>query len=208
MPHATHKQVNVGIFAKAPVAGLAKTRLIPRLGPRGAADLQRRLIERTVRTACEANVGPVSLWCSPSKEHDVFAQMRDRYGVALCSQSNDDLGARMHHAFSSLAADASALLLGCDCVTITSEILVECSRLINGNHDAVFIPVEDGGYILVGLKKPEPHLFDAMSWGTANVMAETRVRASILGLRVAELKPLWDIDEPNDYDRAVLCNLL
>lgn len=190
------------------MAGLAKTRLIPRLGAVGAAELQNRLIERTVRLARAANVGPVSLWCTPDRNHAVFEQMRTCFGVTLFDQTDNDLGARMYHAFSDLCASGPALLLGCDCVVMTPAILVECAKLLQKDNDAVIVPVEDGGYIAVGLKRPEPSLFEAMPWGTPSVMLETRKRATSAGLRVAELPVLWDIDEPEDYDRAVRCNVL
>lgn len=202
------RPTGVGIFAKAPVAGLAKTRLIPRLGAQGAAELQRRLIERTVRLAYQAKIGPVSLWCTPDRNHAVFKQMRADFGVTLYDQSGDDLGGRMQHALSNLCASGPALLLGCDCVVMTSAILVECAGLLREQRDAVIVPVEDGGYIAIGLNRPQPLLFDAMPWGTSSVMPETRRRSFSMGLRVAELPVLWDIDQPEDYDRAVRRNLL
>ena len=63
----TERYANVGvaILAKAPLAGFAKTRLIPRLGAEGAAALQRWLLQRTVATALSAGIGPVTLWCAP-----------------------------------------------------------------------------------------------------------------------------------------------
>ncbi|MBL8419518.1 MAG: glycosyltransferase, partial [Dechloromonas sp.] len=62
-------RIGLAILAKAPVPGLAKTRLIPHLGADGAAALQRWLLERIVTTALAADIGPVSLWCTPDIGH-------------------------------------------------------------------------------------------------------------------------------------------
>ena len=194
--------VAIAIFAKAPVAGFAKTRLIPRLGAAGAAALQRHLNERTVRIALAADIGPVSLWCSPDGQHSAFQKIGSAYDVALRDQAPGDLGNRMSHAFTEMTALTPTLLMGTDSAVITAQHLRHSAALLLGNADAVFIPVEDGGYILIGLKRVAPPLFDRMPWGTASVMTETEVRASAAGLTIAKLKPLWDIDRPEDYDRA------
>ncbi len=200
--------VSVAIFAKAPIAGFAKTRLIPRLGEDGAANVQRRLIERTVRIAHEANTGPLSLWCSPNADHEVFRSLGEHFGLALHDQIGNDLGARMHHAFSELTKASAALLIGTDCAAIASQHLLTCANLLRAGSDGVIVPVEDGGYILIGLKRPAPALFADMPWGTADVMIETRARAMSAGLSLAELPPLWDIDRVEDYQRALACGYL
>ena len=68
-------RVGIAVFAKAPIEGLAKTRLIPYLGASGAADLQRAMIEDTLAKALTSNVGPVSLWCAPDCRHELFAAL-------------------------------------------------------------------------------------------------------------------------------------
>ncbi len=68
-------------------------------------------------------------------------------------------------------------------------------------EDAVFIPAEDGGYVLVGLRRPQPRLFEGIDWGSERVMAQTRERLSELGLRWVELPTLWDVDRPGDLLR-------
>jgi glycosyltransferase A (GT-A) superfamily protein (DUF2064 family) len=71
----------------------------------------------------------------------------------------------------------------------------------------VFIPAEDGGYVLVGMKRPHRRLFSGVSWGTSEVMSQTRLRASQSKLRIAELATLWDLDNPADYRRALSLGL-
>jgi rSAM/selenodomain-associated transferase 1 len=208
MSHESPESVAIAIFAKAPIAGFAKTRLVPRLGAEGAAKLQRQLIERAVRIACESRSGPVSLWCSPNADHDCFRSLREQWDVALHDQIDADLGARMHHAFLAHTKASPMLLIGTDCVTLTSQHITESADRLRAGGNAVVIPVEDGGYILIGLREPVPALFTNIAWGTKNVMVETRARANAVGVEVLELPPLWDIDRIEDYERAVAAGYL
>ena len=193
--------VAIAIFAKAPVPGYAKTRLIPRLGAVGAAELQRRLIEQTVATAISADLGPVSLWCAPGSDHEFFRRLAEDRALTLYDQEGPDLGARMPAAFERLAPSGPLLLIGTDCPAFTPEHLRLCAARLLAGDDAVFIPADDGGYVLVGLHRPEPALFDGIPWSTAEVMTQTRQRAASLHLRWSEPVTLWDIDLPADLDR-------
>src|SRR3712207_3817693 len=114
MPLDRTEAVALAVFAKAPVPGYAKTRLIPRLGAAGAADLQRRLIERTIETAVGAALGPVSLWCTPKRNHGLFSELARDYGLTLYDQTGLDLGARMLAAFEALTPAGPLLLIGTD----------------------------------------------------------------------------------------------
>jgi rSAM/selenodomain-associated transferase 2/rSAM/selenodomain-associated transferase 1 len=193
---------SVAIFAKAPIAGYAKTRLIPRLGEAGAADLQRRLTEHSVRVAIEADVGPVAVWCMPDCEHPFFADLQRRYGVAVHVQTGADLGERMHRAVEAMAPAGPVLLMGTDCAVITAAHLRRCVDALAG-ADAAAIPVEDGGYFLLALRRPAATLFEGVAWSTSSVFAETRAKAAAAGLKLQAFEPLWDIDRPEDYERAV-----
>jgi len=193
--------VDIAIFARAPVAGQAKTRLIPRLGAKGAAALQHALIRRTLQTALAANLGAVSLWCAPHCEHPAFIECSDRFGVPRYLQHGVDLGARMFDAFSRLCRQREALVIGTDCAALTvAELRAVDEALLEGN-DAVFVPAEDGGYVLVGLRHPIASLFHGIPWGSELVMDHTRARLRSAGLRWRELTPLWDVDRPEDIDR-------
>ena len=202
------KPCALAIFAKAPVEGFAKTRLIPLIGAEGAAELQRKLIKRAVEIAIAAKLGPVSLWCAPDCSHPFFQEVAERHSIALHPQIGEDLGARMQNAFTLLTGAMPVLLMGTDCVAIDAPLLNECAQALQTGKDAVFLPVDDGGYILVGLNAPILELFRDMPWTSAQVMAETRRRAKELGLNIAEPKILWDIDRPEDYKRAVKAGLL
>jgi rSAM/selenodomain-associated transferase 1 len=198
MRRATLEPVGVAILAKAPVPGLAKTRLIPALGADGAAALQEKLILRTVEIACAAATGPVTLWTTPDPTHAVFRQAAARFALGVARQPDGDLGARMHAAF---VAQSPALVIGTDCPVLTSGHLTEAAAALRQSLDAVVIPAEDGGYVLIGLSQPQAGLFDGMTWSTDTVMAETRTRIAALGLTSREFSPLWDVDRPEDLER-------
>ncbi len=201
-PKCVNEPVAIAIYAKAPRPGTVKTRLIPMLGAAGAAALQADLIARTVAQAVAANTGPVSLWCAPDMDHPLFAELASRFNLSLHCQCAGDLGARMADTFATITRDIPALLFGSDCAVLEADHLSACAARLRDGNDAVFLPVEDGGYVLVGLRKPAPALFDDIAWSTANVMAQTRQRAAALGLRINEGPVLWDIDRPQDVERA------
>lgn len=194
-----NEPVAVAILAKAPIAGFAKTRLIPVLGARGAAVLQERLVERAVETACAAAIGPVTLWATPDESHPVFQSIGAHLGITLARQADGDLGARMLAAIT--AANTCVLLIGSDCPALTLDHLRAAADVLRDRAPAVVIPAEDGGYALIGLRTPEPALFSDMPWSTPLVMNETRRRLRTLGLTWHEPVTLWDVDLPQDLER-------
>ena len=193
-------RVGVAILARAPIPGAAKTRLIPALGAVGAARLQRWMLQRTVAMALVADVGPVSLWCAGDPAHPDFAVCRAFGRVDLHPQAEGDLGERMLAAVASSPTPAGTLVIGTDCPALGAAHLRESARALGGN-DAVVIPAEDGGYVLVGMKTPAPEAFAGVDWGSARVMAQTRQRLAALGWRWHEADPLWDVDLPQDLER-------
>lgn len=195
MRPANAKSVNVAILAKAPIPGIAKTRLIPSIGAHAAAVLQERLTARTVETALAAAVGPLTLWCAPDSSHVSFRDLALRHGIALKRQPEGDLGARMH-----AAMHGPTLVIGSDCPAFTPEKLRAAASAL-GDADVVLIPAEDGGYVLIGARAAYPALFTGMAWGSATVLAETRARVQASGLTSTELPTLWDVDTEADLDR-------
>ncbi len=189
------RPTTVALMAKAPVAGLAKTRLAPALGAAGAAALAERLLEHAVAQAVAAALGPVVLWTTPDAGHPAFARLQARHGLMLAVQAGDDLGARMARVFE--AAHGPLLLMGTDLPALDAATLRAAAAALH-THDAVFVPALDGGYGLVGLNRPAPTLFHDMAWSHDRVMAQTRERLAAAGLRHAELPALPDIDEPAD----------
>ncbi len=190
------------IFAKAPVPGRVKTRLAGRLGTRGAAELYKKLLRRTLAIARAARLCPVELWCAPDGRHGFFTACRREYGVRLRRQCGGDLGRRMNQALNrTLAVHRFAVLIGGDCVSLgAAELRGAVSRLA-ARRDAVLGPARDGGYLLVGLRQPRPALFRGIAWGTSAVLAATRRRLRRSGADWAELPPGWDVDTPADLRR-------
>ena len=183
------------VFARAPVPGRAKTRLVPRLGEWRAARLHARLVRDALQTAAAAGCGPVELhgtaWHSWFKAKKSFRLQR---GI--------DLGARMHHAISaSLRKSDRVILIGADCPALTPRDLRRADRLLRGACDAVLAPAEDGGYGLIALRRTSPLLFDAIAWGGADVYRETLRRLERLGWRWRALRTVWDVDRPEDLER-------
>ncbi|MFA6052679.1 MAG: TIGR04282 family arsenosugar biosynthesis glycosyltransferase [Methylobacter sp.] len=196
------------IFCKAPVPGQVKTRLIPELTAEQAAELHIELSTKTLQRATQSNLCPVQLWCSPTTDHDFFTESEAAYPLLLKQQQGADLGERMHHAFCSALAEYShALLMGCDCPSLTGQDLEEALTTLNQENEVVIAPAEDGGYVLIGLNRPHPELFDNMPWGTERVLAQTRSRIERYKLRHHELNEQWDLDTPEDLERYHLLTL-
>lgn len=186
------------VFAKAPLPGLAKTRLAPALGEAGAAALAARLLDHALAQAVAAGVGPVELCATPDEGHALLRAAAQQHGVALTAQGGGDLGERMQRAFERvLARHGAALLVGSDAPAIDAAMLRRAAAALVAN-DAVFVPAFDGGYALVGLRRADRRWFDGVAWSTPRVMAETRARLHAAGMRWAELPPVADIDTPAD----------
>ena len=195
--------VAVNVFARAPVPGRVKTRLIPALGARGAADLSRQMTRMTLRCVVEADVGPVTLWCAP--EPDAFLRaLAGEFRVALRCQRGADLGERMHHALGdALAAHPGALVVGTDCPFLSGQDLHRARNRLFEHHDRVVLgPAHDGGYFLLAARAIDASLFANMPWGGDEVLERTRLRLAALGWRWSELDPRHDIDRPGDLVRV------
>lgn len=186
------------VFAKAPVAGLAKTRLAPALGAEAAAALAGRMLHHTLAQAAAAGIGPVELCAAPDATHPALRRAAAGHGASLGEQGSGDLGQRMHRAFvRCLMRHDRALLIGTDAPALDATVLRQAAQALE-SHDAVFVPALDGGYALVGQRQADPRWFDGMTWSHAQVMAHTRDRLRAAGVRWAELPPVADIDEPAD----------
>lgn len=199
------ERIGVAILARAPIPGQAKTRLIPALGAEGAARLQRWMLQRTVAMALVADVGPVSLWCASDPHHHDFALCRAFGPIRIDSQPEGDLGERMLAAVRQSSTAEGTLVIGTDCPALSSAHLRQAAEALR-DHDAVAIPAEDGGYVLIGMKTPSPEPFAGIHWGTGRVMAQTRLRFAAMGWCWSEPAILWDVDRAADVERlAALC---
>ncbi|MDH5571537.1 MAG: TIGR04282 family arsenosugar biosynthesis glycosyltransferase [Gammaproteobacteria bacterium] len=192
------------IFAKAPVAGKSKTRLVPALNQIDAAAFAAQLICHSVKKIAEANLCPVELCCSPDISHPVFKDMQQQYKIELTLQAEGDLGTRMASTFNkSLRHAQSVILIGTDCPIMDRKYISEALSILDAGSDIVFGPVEDGGYVLVGLNHVCNAIFQGVDWGTEQVMAQTRDIMNQYGYSWKELPTLWDVDRPEDVERAI-----
>ena len=165
------------IFAKAPVPGQVKTRLAGRLGPRGAAELYKKLLRRTLAMAAAARLCPLELWGAPDARHGFFIACQRDYGVRLRRQSSGDLGRRIHHALTRTVNQGHpAVVIGGDCASLGGAELRDAFRQLAAGSDVLLGPAADGGYVLIGLNRPAPTLFQNIAWGTPTVLEATRRR--------------------------------
>lgn len=186
------------VFAKAPVAGEVKTRLIPALGAKGAAALQRQLLHRTLQMTISSSI-QTELWCAPAKNHPAFDEYHERYNLAWENQRGSDLGERMSHAFSeTLRSVDAAVLIGSDCPELRKNYLHSAFEKLDQGDDVVLGPARDGGYVLIGLKQSLPALFKNILWGSEQVLSDTREKIRALKLSWSELPTLHDLDRPSD----------
>ncbi|MFN7753621.1 MAG: TIGR04282 family arsenosugar biosynthesis glycosyltransferase [Pseudomonadota bacterium] len=195
----------IQVFARAPVEGAVKTRLIPALGPAGAARLHARMVEHTLdaaRGAARELAAELQLWATGEDTGGWLATQAQRRGATLRAQPDGDLGERMQAATSAALADgARVVLVGSDCPARTPQEFVEAFAALEEGHDLVLQPACDGGYTLIGLVRAAPALLTGMAWGGPMVFAETCARARAEGLRLACLPATWDVDRPEDLQR-------
>ena len=185
------------LFLKAPRPGLVKTRLAAALGPAGAAHAYRLLVEVLLHRFAE--IPSLELRFAPDDAADEIKPWL-RAAWTLAPQGPGDLGARLTTAFAAAFASGAerVVIIGSDCPDV-SVCDVEFAWSALHTHDVVLGPATDGGYWLIGLRRPVPELFTAMPWSTPQVFAETCARCARHGLRLQLLRELTDIDEPADW---------
>jgi rSAM/selenodomain-associated transferase 2/rSAM/selenodomain-associated transferase 1 len=192
------------VFTRYPKPGATKTRLIPLLGPDGAARLHRDLVEKTVdkarRVAAHRDATTEIRFQGGSRE--AMEQWLGR-GLVLREQPDGDLGQRMARAFQEAADEGfgRVVLVGTDIPELSSTILENALDGLQQN-ELVLGPALDGGYYLVGLRKPCDALFDGMPWGTDTVLEKTLRAAQSLGLSARLVSPRQDIDRPEDLGKV------
>ncbi|MEO5349552.1 MAG: TIGR04282 family arsenosugar biosynthesis glycosyltransferase [Magnetococcus sp. YQC-3] len=187
--------IRIILFAKAPWPGFAKSRLIPLLGPEGAAALAHRLLDMTLASAVAAGLGPVELSVTPAIGAPAWAGVRIPEGVIVTTQGEGDLGERFIQTASGYRG--AMLWIGTDCLEMSPALLREAARALQ-TTDAVIHPTVDGGYALLGLRQFYPQLFTGMAWSTATVAAESIRRIRQLGCSLHIGACLHDLDEPAD----------
>ena len=186
--------ITVGIFAKPPVPGAVKTRLIPDIGADKATQVYRYCLEYTLAVVKQSGLD-YQLFISEVSDDPLFQE--EDYSL----QKGGDLGTRMFHAFQDLLSRGSdgALIIGTDCLEITSMHLQEAARSL-ADHELVLIPALDGGYALIGCTTIDPALFDKIRWSSDQVYHQTIKNADCLNYRIRSLESIRDIDSLQDLE--------
>lgn len=189
------------IFAKAPVPGQVKTRLIPALGATRATEIHNELLRQTLATARRSSIQALTLCCAPDARHPTLLEYAERFSLRLEEQVGGDLGERMYFALEQALQDhRQALLIGSDCAELTEfDLDLACRKLTEG-WEVVLGPARDHGYYLIGVTAARRQLFTGIEWGTDRVLAETRKRITQLNLKHFELPARRDIDRPEDLE--------
>ena len=186
------------VFAKAPIPGLAKTRLFPHLSFEEAAELQRAFLADMADKALSSPHFSSCLAYTPPGTLGVFKEI---YGERFLyhEQGAGDLGERMSRSFDHgfNAGAKRVAVVGTDVPTMPACYLCAAFRLLDG-ADIVLGPASDGGYYLVALKEPAPEIFGRMDWSGPDVLGVTADRALALGLKADYLPKLDDVDTFED----------
>ena len=181
------------VFAKAPLPGRVKTRLVPALTPEQAAALHTAFVSDTLENA--AACGEVELHTDVPAD----AAWVD-CGLPRALQSAGGLGVRMFHALSCALGRGctQAMIVGSDSPTLPAGHI---RFLLESPADVALGPSEDGGYYAIACRRLSPKMFDGVEWSGPCALARTVAAAERCGLSVAIGKPWYDVDEPRDLDR-------
>lgn len=192
------------LFTRLPQPGRSKTRLIPSLGADGAADLQRRMTRLAVARAwsfCAAAPGRRLVIAHDGGSEN---EMREWLGpLNFLPQAEGDLGEKLHRCVAKEFSRGArkVFVIGADCPRLDQAILESAARALE-KSEITFGPASDGGYFLVGLRKPTPEIFSDIPWGTGGVLAASIQRARQAGHEPTLLAQLHDVDEPSDLPDA------
>ena len=187
------------LFGRYPVPGRTKTRLIPALGPVGAAELQRRLTQKSLYTILQTHLPASSVeFCYTGGTPHQVKRWLGCHGIGFSRQTGDDLGSRMANALRAAfrRGDRFVVLAGTDIPAMTADHIRTAFRALQ-HHDMVLGPSRDGGYWLIGMCRPLD-IFRDIPWGDADVLARTLAHAARQDLTVHQLEPLDDIDTEAD----------
>ena len=196
---------SIQVFAKPPVAGKVKTRLIANLGASVATDIYRYCLDYTLNLVRQSGLD-YQVWLSEDSGDRIF--QREAYRL----QRGADLGSRMLRAISSQLAEqetgvAKVILIGSDCLDMTTDHFLQANEALC-DHDIALMPTLDGGFALIACRKIEPRLFADVEWGSSRVFEQTLNNAQTLDYRVSILESVRDIDTLQDvYHYAELKSL-
>ncbi len=188
-------------FAKFPRLGEVKTRLRPLLQDEGCYQFHLELMTHTNQTLNISGLFNM-LALDQLGQHELINALAKTTPLIL--QEGNDLGAKMKNAMAwGLDRASKVIIIGSDCPVLTPQHFKEVQESLNIN-DHVFIPAEDGGYVLIAATQVFSNIYENIDWGTQNVMQQTKAALTAGNKKATYLSPLWDIDRPEDYQRLML----
>jgi len=188
------------IFAKAPIAGQVKTRLIPSLGADKATQLYKYMLEQTVIKASSLSNINCELHCAPDIHHHFFTALAKKYNIKLVPQQGLDLGEKMSAAMeAALNASSQCIIIGTDCPMMNEPYLYQAFEQLT-KADVVLGPAKDGGYVLIGCRTFDAQIFSNISWSTTEVLEQTLKNINQLQLKYYKLDTLSDVDTHEDLN--------
>ena len=190
------------VFAKAPVEGKVNTRLIPDIGVQAATQLQSDFIHQRLIMLTQAKLGDVMLMCAPDDKQNFFLKCKQKYSIKLRKQSDGNLGERMMNGVrEALTRYQYCIVIGTDAPALEAYIIQQAIEVLRDKVNVVFVPAEDGGYVLVGMQQNHDALFQDINWGTTEVMQQSRDRLKEKNISYKALETCWDVDRLEDYQR-------
>lgn len=193
-------------MTRLPRIGRNKTRLIPALGPEGATQFHDHLARHAIgRASSFCTLNPAARF-TVQLEGGTSIEGKTWLGADTMDcreQSPGDLGHRMESAAEEAFEEGAdrVVIIGTDCPSINESILGKALEALT-RADVIFGPAADGGYYLVGMRKPTPSIFRNIPWGGGDVLEKSLAAASAAGIRVELLDVLSDVDTPEDLDAA------
>lgn len=188
------------VVAKAPQPEKVKTRLYPNLTPDEAAHLYRCFIADRIKEISLLEDIDLAISYTPAESRDFFTRFISN-GFQLFPQRGQDLGERLHNIFADKLREGycAVSIIDSDTPDLPRTIVEDSFKLlVSDGVDTVFGPCHDGGYYLVGMRKPHPELFQNIAWSTETVLDDTLATAEASGLRVGLLKRWNDLDTFED----------
>lgn len=192
----------IAVFAREPLLGQVKSRLASEIGAAEALAVYQAMLARLGGLLNRARIAEWDLWVTSNCSHKDFLSICNKTNIYL--QDGVDLGARMDGAIQQTLMDKdveNVILIGTDCPALTEAYLDQALLALESGVDVVLGPAEDGGYVLVGMRRPHQAVFEDIPWGSNQVMHKTveAFKANELSYRL--LDTLWDVDRPEDLAR-------
>ena len=204
-PANGHPCSRIVVFAREPLLGKVKSRLAIEIGAQEALVVYQAMLARLGQILTQAQIAAWDLWVTSNCSHKDFVSICNKKNIYL--QNGQDLGARMDAAIRQTLQEEnveSVVLIGTDCPALTERYLDQALLALESGVDVVLGPAEDGGYVLVGMRRPITAVFEDIPWGTDQVMHRTLETLKAKELTYRLLDTLWDVDRPEDLARLQL----